>query len=59
MAEELIGQASLAELNRADLHLAGNETGDNPAVQRLRQAILENVDRAGMPGEDRPLSGLD
>jgi DNA-binding transcriptional LysR family regulator len=42
--EELVGPAGLADLNRADLHLAWNDANDNPAAARLRDAII-----AGLP----------
>lgn len=43
--EELRGNASLTELNRADLHVAWNESTTNPAVLRLLDIILQ--DHAG------------
>ncbi|GAB2609420.1 LysR family transcriptional regulator [Kocuria arenosa] len=38
--EELTGPAGLADLNRADLHVAWNETSNNRAVARLLSLIL-------------------
>lgn len=47
VAEELTGHAGLLELNRADLHLAWNENGDNTAATKLRQIILDRVSSPG------------
>ncbi|WP_309070730.1 LysR family transcriptional regulator [Arthrobacter sp.] len=43
--EELRGQAGLADLNRADLHVAWGESSTNPAVLRLLRVILEDSDQ--------------
>jgi DNA-binding transcriptional LysR family regulator len=40
--EELVGPAGLADLNRADLHVAWNETSNNRAVARLLSLILDD-----------------
>lgn len=42
--EELVGPAGLADLNRADLDLAWNESNANPAVTRLLDVILRADD---------------
>jgi DNA-binding transcriptional LysR family regulator len=52
VAEEITGHAGLVELNRADLHLAWNENGDNAAATRLRQVILERSSPQGILGDD-------
>lgn len=58
VAEELRGHAGLEDLNRADLHLAWNENGDNPAATRLRELILARLSPQGIPGEGaRPVAG--
>ena len=50
--EEITGHAGLVGLNRADLHLAWNENGDNTAAARLRRVILERVSPQGVLGGD-------